>query len=115
MHSTGAAQKIRTVDSVRETINQDGAVLLDIKQGLCFSMNLMGSKIWEMLKKEYSPDAIARALEAEFQVPRAQIEADVAVFLQELRKSKLIEDDGVEKNEERRTWISRLIKFANRS
>ena len=36
--------------SVRETASEDGAVLLDIEQGICFSLNPVGLKIWELLK-----------------------------------------------------------------
>ncbi len=111
MQATGVAQKIKVVDSVRETINQDGAVLLDIKQGLCFSMNPVGSKIWEMLKKQHSLEQIANALEVEFQVPRSQIDADIDAFLAELRKRKLIEEDVPVNREDKGTWISRLINL----
>jgi hypothetical protein len=95
MQTASSVRQIRTADTVRETINQDGAVLLDIKQGLCFSMNPVGSKIWEMLKKENSLEEIAKALEIEFRVPRSQIEADITDFVAELRKRKLIEEDAV--------------------
>lgn len=102
---------IRTAESVRETVNQDGAVLLDIKQGLCFSMNPVGSKIWEMLKKECSLEEIASNLEIEFQVPRSQIDADVAAFMGELRKRNLIVDETCVNNEDKGTWLSRFIKL----
>src|SRR2546423_7552409 len=46
---------IKLSENVRETITQDGAVLLDIEQGLCFSMNPVGARIWEMLKQGYPP------------------------------------------------------------
>ena len=36
--------------SVRETASEDGAVLLDIEQGICFSLNPVGLKIWELLE-----------------------------------------------------------------
>jgi hypothetical protein len=69
---------IRLAKSVRETINQDGAVLLDIKQGLCFSMNPVGAKIWEMLKQGCPPEAIVDGLEKEFEgVSRGELEMDV--------------------------------------
>ena len=111
MDSETIGQHIRTAESVRETINQDGAVLLDIKQGVCFSMNPVGSKIWEMLKKEHSLEQIANVLEVEFQVPRSQIDADIAAFVAELRKRKLIEEDVPVKRENGGTWLSRLIKL----
>jgi hypothetical protein len=108
MESNGAMQVIKTADSVRETINEDGAVLLDIKQGLCFSMNPVGAKIWEMLKKQYPPNQIAAALELEFQLPRAQIEQDIAEFLEHLKTRNLIRT-GDERSTEKRSWISRLL------
>ena len=36
-------------DGIRETVSEDGAVLLDIDQGICFSLNPVGLKIWELL------------------------------------------------------------------
>jgi len=57
---------------VRETVNQDGAVLLDIDQGLCFSLNPVGTRIWEMIKAGRSVDEIADKLGEEFALPRTQ-------------------------------------------
>jgi len=93
MQADSMAAKIKPRDSVRETINQDGAVLLDIKQGLCFSMNPAGAKIWQMLKRGNSITDIANALKGELEVPRSEIEADVAAFVVELRKRNLVETD----------------------
>jgi hypothetical protein len=52
MDLTTIAQPIRVADSVRETINQDGAVLLDIKQVFCFSMNPVGEVVGNRFTKE---------------------------------------------------------------
>jgi hypothetical protein len=103
-----AEQPIKTAESVRETVNQDGAVLLDIKQGLCFSMNPVGARVWEMLKGGSTVDQIARALELEFQVPHTQIEADLAEFLDALRVRNLIRV-GTEPNADRKGWLVRLL------
>lgn len=108
MDSVTIGQPIRVAESVRETINQDGAVLLDIKQGVCFSMNPVGAKIWEMLKRECPLDQIASSLEQEFQVSRTQIEADMAEFIENLRTRKLIRI-GTMNNGERRGWLSRFL------
>jgi len=99
--------KIKAADSVRETVNEDGAVLLDIRQGTCFSMNRIGSRIWQMLKRGNSLTDIANALEVEFEVPRFQIEADVAAFVGELRKRNLIEAEVPDK---KRSWLSSILK-----
>jgi hypothetical protein len=70
----------RPSNSVKETENQDGAVLLDIQQGLCFSINPIGSKIWNMMKQEQSFDDIVDNLAAEFSIPKEQIRDDVREF-----------------------------------
>jgi hypothetical protein len=108
MDSATIGQPIRTTDSVRETINQDGAVLLDIKQGVCFSMNPVGARIWEKLKRECPLDEIASSLEQEFHVSRAQIEADIADFVSELRQRKLILGSNPA-HPEKRHWLSKLL------
>lgn len=112
MDSVMIGQPIRVAESVRETINQDGAVLLDIKQGVCFSMNPVGAKIWEMLKRECPLDQIASSLEQEFHVPRAQIEADIAEFLTELRQRNLILSSDAA-NLEKKGWLSKLLSRKN--
>jgi hypothetical protein len=83
-------RSIRTAESVREVLNEDGAVLLDINQGVCFSMNPVGAKIWEMLRTECSVDEIATALQSEFGVPIAQIKRDIGEFVEELKTHNLV-------------------------
>ena len=100
---------IRLSESVRETISQDGAVLLDIEQGLCFSMNPVGAKIWEMLKQGYPLAAIVDSLEKEFEgVSRSQLEIDVVDFLNDLHQRHLIRT-GEEHPPKKLGLISRLL------
>ncbi len=110
MENRETEHAINVSDSVRDTINQDGAVLLDIEQGLCFSMNPVGAKIWEMLKQGFSPEAIVDGLEKEFQgVSRSQLEEDVTEFLQDLRKRSLIHA-GEERKPKRSGVLSRFLR-----
>lgn len=76
--------------SVRHSETQDGAVLLDIRQGLCFSINPVGSRIWNMMKEEQSFDGIVDSLALEFGVPRQQIRIDVMEFATMLHKHGLL-------------------------
>lgn len=110
MEQLKTSHPIRTSESVRETINQDGAVLLDIKQGICFSMNPVGARIWEMLKRECPLDQIASSLEEEFQVPRSQIEADITEFLENLKQRSLIQSGNVD-GVPRRSWLRRIFRM----
>src|SRR5712671_4491146 len=81
---------IKVAKGVRETVNQDGAVLLDIEQGLCFSLNPVGTRIWEMIKDGRSVDEILDALEQEFRLPRSQLLADVSDFVKQLENKRLV-------------------------
>lgn len=77
-------------ESVRHSETQDGAVLLDIRQGVCFSINPVGSRIWNMLKEEQSFDSIVDRLAAEFMIPRQQLCSDVMEFTTALHKRGLL-------------------------
>src|SRR5712692_9814762 len=81
---------IKVAKGVRETVNQDGAVLLDIEQGLCFSLNPIGTRIWEMVKDGRSLAEITDALQLEYRLPRSQLVGDVSDFLKRLEEMRLI-------------------------
>jgi Coenzyme PQQ synthesis protein D (PqqD) len=110
MENGKSESPIRLSENVRETINQDGAVLLDIKQGLCFSMNPVGAKIWELLKQGCPPAAIVDNLEKEFEgVARSQLEIDVAEFVSELQSRRLV-NTGREERSKKPNPIVRFLK-----
>jgi hypothetical protein len=75
---------------VREVASEDGAVLLDVEQGICFSLNPVGLKIWELLKKGCSLEQIADELGQEFPVSRPQIVSDATEFIAALEEKQLI-------------------------
>jgi Coenzyme PQQ synthesis protein D (PqqD) len=86
--STNATVKLAA--GVREAFNQDGAVLLDVDQGLCLSLNVVGAKIWQMLKQDWTREQIIAALAREFgEVPRAQLQQDYIDFVRQLETNKL--------------------------
>jgi hypothetical protein len=76
--------------SIRDTVSGDGAVLLDIERGLCFTMNPVGARIWEMLKVGSSRELITATLVEEFEVPESQVEKDIVEFMQALEAMGLI-------------------------
>jgi hypothetical protein len=75
---------------VKQTASEDGAVLLDIGQGVCFSLNAVGLRIWEMLKRRSPIEQIADSLEQEFHIPRADLIADIGEFVAQLESNHLI-------------------------
>jgi hypothetical protein len=97
---------------VKQTESEDGAVLLDIEQGICFSLNAVGLKIWEMLKRQSPIGQIADSLEREFHIPRAEIIADVCDFVAHLESKQLI-FRGTAAVEKRRLWTR--LRFLGRN
>jgi hypothetical protein len=83
-------ENISIAPGVKETASADGAVLLDIAQGICFSLNPVGLKIWDMLKQHYPIEQIADSLEQEFHAPRTELMADIRDFVAELEAKHLI-------------------------
>jgi hypothetical protein len=79
-------------DTVRSTHNQDGAVVLDIRQGQMFNINFVGSRILELLKSESAESAIVDQISREFSVGRDLAVKDVRDFLQNLKKCHLVEE-----------------------
>jgi len=82
----------RVSDTVRTTHNQDGAIVLDVRQGQMFNLNFVGSRILELLKNGSTESAIVDEISREFDVGRALAENDVRKFLQALKKSHLVEE-----------------------
>jgi coenzyme PQQ synthesis protein D (PqqD) len=97
---------------IRETKSEDGAVLLDIEQGICFSLNPVGLKIWELLKQGQSIDKVADSLASEFPLSRQQILTDTQEFVSALEAKHLIRRPG--QKQSRKSWFARLMRFSGR-
>lgn len=76
--------------SVRIAETQDGAVLLDIKQGLCFNINPVGTLIWKQVSEGRETHQIAQLLVELFNIPPEQAHRDVQEFLHDLKRKQLI-------------------------
>lgn len=90
MDQAMSTAELAIAPGVREVTSEDGAVLLDVEQGVCFSLNPVGLKIWELLKKKCSLEQIADALEEEFPMSRPQLVSDAREFIAVLEEKQLI-------------------------
>ena len=98
--------------SVRESNGPDGAVLLDIQQGICFSLNPVGANIWALVKQRKSTDDIVATLMKDFAVPEEQVRSDVVEFAALLKQKGLLLSAAEPSAKRRgllRTAIHRLI------
>jgi hypothetical protein len=82
----------RISDTVRSTHSQDGAIVLDVRQGQIFNLNFVGSRILELLKTGDSESEIVDSISREFDVTREVAESDLREFLVALKNHKLIEE-----------------------
>jgi hypothetical protein len=82
----------RVSESVRSTHGQDGAIVLDIRQGQMFNLNFVGSRILELLESGFTESLMVDEITREFGINRDLAENDVREFLQNLKKCHLIEE-----------------------
>ncbi len=81
---------------VRSTHNQDGAVVLDIRQGQMFRLNLVGSRMLELLKQGNTEASIAEEISREFGASQEIVRTDLREFLTLLEKHHLLDPGQVE-------------------
>ena len=82
----------RVSNTLRSTHGQDGAIVLEVRQGQIFNLNFVGSRILELLKSGSSESAIVDQISREFSVPRVLAENDARDFLHNLKKCHLVEE-----------------------
>jgi hypothetical protein len=78
-------------DDVHSESLHGEAVLLDLKTGIYFGLNDVGTRIWELIAEGRSRLDIAASLTREFEVTRDSAERDVAAFLETLHNRGLIQ------------------------
>lgn len=81
----------RVPEHVRKAQSQDGAVLLDVRHGRMFTLNLVGSKILGLLDQQHTTTQIAQELNREFGISTDLAMRDVAEFVAALEKHQLID------------------------
>ena len=84
---------LKIAEGVRSTHGRDGSVVLDIHHGQMFTLNIVGSKIIELLEQGRSEAQIVGSIAESFQIRRDIIERDVREFLECLQKHRLVECD----------------------
>lgn len=84
---------VRSPDQVSGDL--DGkVVLLSIENGEYYNMNEVGSRIWALLEKPMTISALVDHLLEEFEVDRPKCEKEIAVFLAQLQKDRLLRVEG---------------------
>ena len=84
----------KVTGAVRSTHGQDGAIVLDVQQGQMFNLNLVGSRILELLERGSSESQIVNAVSREFNADVEVVKNDLREFLETLKTYKLVERQG---------------------
>lgn len=82
--------RITLSSNVRLTQSEDGAALLDVAQGKCFSLNPVGLTIWELIRAGLSVPQVIERMAGDFGISAEQSEKDVFDFIQQLSENHLL-------------------------
>jgi hypothetical protein len=76
-------------DVVSEIVDGE-AVLLDLRNGVYFSLNRVGTRIWQLIQQHGALEPVREQLLAEFEVSGEALERDLTHWLSELRGRGLL-------------------------
>jgi len=65
-------------------------VLLQVKRGVYYGLDEMGTRIWNDLRSGISPIETCAAIAADCDVPLETVEADARAFLEDLKANEII-------------------------
>jgi hypothetical protein len=81
---------VRLPEGIRNVHSRDGGVVLDVRYGHMFNLNLVGSKIVELLRRGYSDCQIVDEISSRFEVSRDTVRTDLQEFLESLERHQLL-------------------------
>ncbi len=85
------AAMFRISDTIRRTETQDGGILLDVHHGQMFCLNVVGSKILELMQKGYDESRIADEISRSYGASSEVVRADVRDFIENLHKHHILQ------------------------
>jgi len=75
---------------VDHAVVEGQVVLLEPREGRYLSLDDVGSRVWELLKREPRVEAAIQALLGEYDVDETRLRSDVATFLERCEELKLL-------------------------
>ena len=78
-------------DKVTYRIIDGEAVILNLDNGYYYSLNEVGTRIWESIDKQKSLSEILSLLKEECQASEKQLKNDLMELVKDLEKEKLVE------------------------
>lgn len=81
----------RISDAIRSTPTQDGTVVLNIHHGEIFCLNVVGSKVLDLLKQGHDESSIADEISREYGATREIVRADILEFIETLERHHILQ------------------------
>jgi Coenzyme PQQ synthesis protein D (PqqD) len=78
-------------NTVRRTKTEDGGVLLDIHHGRMFCLNVVGSRILDLLEKGFDTTQIAAEVSDAYAIDIETVRADVRDFVEVLNRHHILQ------------------------
>jgi hypothetical protein len=86
-------------DHLRTVIDQDGAVILDVRQGKIVRCNQTGAAIFDLLSRGYDQEQIATEFSRLYEISQASASEDVCAFLTSLQARGLLGSGVADKSQ----------------
>ncbi len=82
-----------TIDKDKATFRvvNGEAVILNLDNGYYYSLNKVGTRIWEAIDKQRSLNEILNSLKEKYPLPERQLKNDLLELVKDLEKEKMIE------------------------
>lgn len=84
------ASRVRVNDDVLFQELQGEAVLLNLKSGVYFGLDPVGTRIWQLFAKHEVLSEVAQAVVAEYDVAADKCSADLLKLVDDLEKQELV-------------------------
>jgi Coenzyme PQQ synthesis protein D (PqqD) len=81
-------------DSVRSTRTEDGRILLDLRHGQMFSLNVVGSRILDLIEQGWDEARISEEISRTYGTTIEVARTDVHDFIEALCKDSIIQADA---------------------
>lgn len=83
-------QPLRPSPDAAESAVGGETVILHLVNGTYYGLDVMGTRIWAMLKDGVGAEAICERLSTEYGTERTVVEADVRAFLGDLKAQDIV-------------------------
>jgi len=85
------SSRVAATTEVASAELQDEAVLLNLKDGVYYGLNPVGSRVWELVQEPRTVGEVCDTIASEYDVEPDRCERDVVSLVQELAASGLVE------------------------